>query len=64
MTPERLTGLAALLLELRDWIDETDPGSLDYWLVDAVVDRIAERRRQLALLEAFALPTRPKPELS
>lgn len=47
MTPERLTGLAALVLETRDWIGDTDPGSLDYWLLDAVADMLAERRRRL-----------------
>lgn len=47
MTPQQMTGLAALLLDLRDWLDEVDPGSLDAAAVDYVVDVIAERRRQL-----------------
>lgn len=38
MTPEHLTGLAALLLEFRDWIEETHPGNLDAHLVDACAD--------------------------
>jgi hypothetical protein len=47
MTPERLTGLAALLLDTRDWLAEYAPGSLDYWLIDALIDRLAEYRRRL-----------------
>lgn len=47
MTPERITLIAALLVEVRDWIGYTDPGSLDYFLVDAVIDRMVEHRRRL-----------------
>lgn len=47
MTPERLTGLAALLLDLRDWLLDEDPGGLDAVLVDAVVDVCARARARL-----------------
>lgn len=47
MTPERLTGLAALLLELRDWIEETYPGNLDAHLVGVCVDVCARFRHEL-----------------
>lgn len=47
MTPERLTGLAALLLDTRDWLEQYDPGSLDIWLIDALVGVLAEYRRRL-----------------
>jgi len=47
MTPERITGLAALLLDTRDWLEETDPGSLDAALIEAVVDALARQRQRL-----------------
>ena len=47
MTPEQLTGLAALLLDLKDWIEEQDPGSLDIAIVDEAVAICGIRRRQL-----------------
>ena len=49
MTPERLTGLAALLIDLRDWVADVDPGSLDYWLIDALIDVLARRRTALLM---------------
>lgn len=47
MTPELLTGLGALLLEVRDFIRETDPGALDAELLDAAVDVLGRLRTQL-----------------
>ena len=47
MTPERLTGLAALLLEYRDWLAEDVPGTLEQAQVEAVVDFIGVQRRRL-----------------
>lgn len=47
MTPERLTGLGALLLEVRDYIRQTDPGSLDELVIDAAVDVLARLRSSL-----------------
>jgi hypothetical protein len=47
MTPERLTGLAALLLELRDWLEISSPDCLDAALVDAVVSCIARQHMRL-----------------
>jgi len=47
MTPERCTGLAALLLDLRDWMNDQDPGNLDAPLVDAVIDILARVRQSL-----------------
>lgn len=47
MTPEQLTGLAALLIDFREWILETDPYNLDAFLVDTCVDVCARRRKQL-----------------
>ena len=47
MTPERCTGLAALLLDVRDWLNDQDPGNLDAVLVDGVIDVLACIRAQL-----------------
>jgi len=47
LTPEQLTGLAALLLEVRDFIRETDPEALDAELLDAAVDALARLRTSL-----------------
>lgn len=47
MTPERLTLLAALLIETRDWLELTDPGTLDAVLLDGGVDVCARRRAEL-----------------
>lgn len=47
MTPEQLTGLGLLLMDLRDWLNESDPGSLDAAVVDRCVDVCAEARRRL-----------------
>lgn len=47
MTPAGLTLLGMLLLELRDWIEQQDPGSLDAAVVDRCVDICGEIRRNL-----------------
>lgn len=47
MTPEHLTGLGALLIEFREWLDERDPGCLDAALVDEVVTVVAAARHKL-----------------
>jgi hypothetical protein len=47
MTPAHLVGLAALLIGLRDWLMENEPGGLDAVLVDAVVDVCARVRTRL-----------------
>jgi hypothetical protein len=47
MTPERLTLLAALLIETRDWLDATDPGCLDSAILDRGVQVCAEARARL-----------------
>lgn len=47
MTPERLTGLAALLIEYREWLAADVPGTLEQAQVDAVIDFIAEQRKRL-----------------
>lgn len=47
MTPEQITGLAALLIELRDWVYDNDPGSLDGDMIDATIAALARIRRQL-----------------
>lgn len=47
MTPEALVALAALLLELRDFLRETDPGNLDAELVDSTVDVCVRLRKAL-----------------
>lgn len=49
MTPEGCTGLAALLLEFRDWcLDQPDvPLAVSY--LEDLVDLLAEIRRQLVL---------------
>jgi hypothetical protein len=47
MTPEGLTLLGLLLIEARNWIEHTDPGSLDAALLDAAVDAVARARKAL-----------------
>jgi hypothetical protein len=47
MTPSNCTGLAALLLEARDFIRETDPGQLDAEVLDAAVDVLKRLRERL-----------------
>lgn len=47
MTPERLTGLAALLLEVRDWLAQHDPESLDELIVEEAVNILGRIRREL-----------------
>lgn len=47
MTPERCVGLAALLLEYRDWLAAHEGESLDRHVVDYLVDRLAQTRREL-----------------
>ena len=46
------TASSAAHRDLRDWLDEIDPGTLDAGIVDASVDVIARRRK--ALVEAGA----------
>lgn len=47
MTPEQLTGLAALLCELREWIRDNWDGPLDVEMVDAVIEICALYRTLL-----------------
>lgn len=47
MTPAHLIGLAALLLELRDYVRETDPGNMDAELIDHAVDAVVRVRQAL-----------------
>lgn len=47
MTPERLTALAALLLEVRDWLDDEDPGCFDARFVEHMVNLLGAIRRRL-----------------
>lgn len=47
MTPEAITALAALMLEARDWIRDTHPGSYDAAVIDAAVAVLARLRREL-----------------
>jgi len=49
MTPERCTGLAALLIEFRDWVvSYSDDAPLDVAHIDHVIDVIGLYRRLLA----------------
>lgn len=47
MTPERCTGLAALLLEFRDWCLEQPDVPLAVSYLEDLVDLLGEVRRQL-----------------
>lgn len=47
MTKEQLSALGVLLLDLRDWLEETDPGCLDAGLVDSCVDVCRRARARL-----------------
>lgn len=47
MTPEQLTGLAALVIEFGHWLEEQRPGSLDVAMCAALVEVIAAERRRL-----------------
>lgn len=47
MTPEQLVALAALVLSLRDWLEESDPGTLDAAIADEVVSICVRRRAEL-----------------
>lgn len=47
MTPERCTGLAALLLELRDWLEANGRAGLDLHVIEYLVELLAEVRREL-----------------
>lgn len=44
MTPEALTAIALVLMDLRDWLYSKDPGSLDAALVDSVIDAVGRAR--------------------
>lgn len=50
MTPERWTGLAALLMEARDWLRDQDPVALDAELLDMAIG-VCARERQLMVDE-------------
>lgn len=47
MTPERCTGLAALLLDLRDYLMDEGAAPFDAALADAVVDICVRLRERL-----------------
>lgn len=47
MTPESLTGLAALLLEFRDYLWTENVAPLDALIVDAAVTACAEARKRV-----------------
>lgn len=47
MTPERCTSLAALLLELRDWLEAHGGVGMDGLVIEYLVDRLGEVRREL-----------------
>lgn len=48
MTPEQLTGLAALLLEFRDWVADYGPDTpLDVELINFLIHEIGICRQQL-----------------
>lgn len=47
MTQGFLVGLAALLIDLREWLEAERPGCLDAGLVDAVIDVCAAEHRRL-----------------
>lgn len=47
MTPEQCTALAALLLDVRDWLIEQRPGSLDTLLIDHLVNVLGGIRSEL-----------------
>lgn len=47
MTPERLTGLGALIIEFRDWIESEYEASLDLVLLNDVLSVIALYRQLL-----------------
>lgn len=43
MTKEHLAGIAILLTEVADWLNDDDPGSLDAALLDAAVGVLVAR---------------------
>lgn len=47
MTPERLTGLALLLIDYREWLAEDVPETLNQALVNAVIEHIGVQRARL-----------------
>lgn len=47
MTPEQLAHLLELLADAHDWLEETDPGSLDAALVHSVAQRLFEHSARL-----------------
>lgn len=47
MTPEALTALALCLIDLRDWLNDQDPGCFDAGYVDHMIDLCASIRRRL-----------------
>lgn len=47
MTPEQLTGLGILVLELREWMADYEGPSLDCLVVDHTLQILARLRREL-----------------
>lgn len=47
MTPQACIALGVLLIELRDWLEDTEPGSLDAHTADHLVEVVARVRRTL-----------------
>lgn len=47
MTPQFLVGLAALLIDLREWIESERPASLDVAMVNAVIDVCVNERSRI-----------------
>lgn len=47
MTPQGLAELVALLIELRRWLDEVDPYTLDTAIVTRTIAVCVERRAEL-----------------
>lgn len=49
MTLDQLARLLSKLCDLRDWLNATDPGTLDVIVVEAVIDRITLEYGRLML---------------
>lgn len=49
MTPEQLTGLAVLLMEVRDWLDDQGELGLDRLVFERVIDVLGLQRQRLVL---------------
>lgn len=48
MTPESCAALGVLLIELREWLQYTEPGSPDAHAADYLAEVVARVRRELA----------------